>query len=145
MKMKRTFELRIKFKSNSLWEITANLGEIAIPLDRVIEHRALHQECIISFKDALDSIVVGRDKNRRLLALQSGTLIFLSSYQKRTEKSQLNSLPWTSTSSDKFLFLNPARKHTKCERKRIQCSGWEFDDINMYNKVSCMCRLKNVW
>jgi hypothetical protein len=40
-------------------KITANLCEITIALDIVIEHRALHQERIISLQDSLDAFLVG--------------------------------------------------------------------------------------
>lgn len=43
--------------------LTADLSEIAVSLDGIIEHRALHQERVITLQHSLDSILVGRHEN----------------------------------------------------------------------------------
>lgn len=51
-------------------KITTNLREIAISLNGIIEHGALHEEGIVSFQHALDAVVVGRHEHRGLFALR---------------------------------------------------------------------------
>lgn len=58
-------------KSREQKKITTNLCKIAISLDIVVEHRAFHQERIISFQNTLDSFLVSRHKNWRLFILES--------------------------------------------------------------------------
>ena len=50
-------------------EEAADLGEVAVPLHCVVEHRRLHEEGVVALEDALYALLVVRDEDRGLLRL----------------------------------------------------------------------------
>jgi hypothetical protein len=48
-----SFEIKIKFEY-----VTADLREVAVSLNVVIKHRALHEKRVVAFEDALDAFFV---------------------------------------------------------------------------------------
>lgn len=71
------------------------------------------------------------------------TLIFLSSSRMGKRKTERKtSPPWTATSSDIFLFSNPARDR-EGENDEKQCSGWEFDGTKW--TIKCHACVAKKW